>query len=139
MDRTPPLWPAHRAVAHLPGSLPMGGVVPMTPVHAFEQTPDVLRWQPQPGLQARRHDIELGGLLAFVIDELVTPAEADGVQGGNTRLYKPDGSGVDVSPVKGSALFFRHGFGRDSVRHVGCQVSGAVSKYVARINVMYSV
>lgn len=258
MDRTPALWSAHRAVAHLPGSLPMGGVVPMTPVHAFEQTPDVLRWQPQPGLQARRHDIELGGLLAFVIDELVTPAEADaivqasermgyrdeapgiatppgmrmnksvhwmadggmmqplfdrmahllpptlagahllpalshrinmyryddqdvfnlhtdgswpgyslsddrahmlewdpsvrsgltmllylngpadGVQGGNTRLYKPDGSGVDVSPVKGSALFFRHGFGRDSVRHVGCQVSGAVSKYVARINVMYS-
>jgi hypothetical protein len=25
----------------------------------------------------------------------------------------------------------------DSVRHVGCQVSGEVSKYVARINVMY--
>ncbi len=32
-------WPAHRAVAWLPGSLPMGGVVPDTPVHAFETTP----------------------------------------------------------------------------------------------------
>lgn len=61
----------------------------------------------------------------------------EGVQGGNTRLFKPDGSWVDVSPRKGSALFFRHGFGRDSVRHIGCQVTGPVSKYVARINVMY--
>ena len=33
---------------------------------------------------------------------------ADAVQGGNTRLFKPDGAWVDVSPVKGSALFFRH-------------------------------
>ena len=62
---------------------------------------------------------------------------ADGVQGGNTRLFKPNGSWVDVSPVKGSALFFRHGFGPDSVRHIGCVVQGAVSKYVARINVMF--
>jgi hypothetical protein len=62
---------------------------------------------------------------------------ADGVVGGNTRLYKRDGTSVDVSPVKGSALFFRHGFGLDSVRHVGCVVHGPVSKYVARINVMY--
>ena len=62
---------------------------------------------------------------------------ADGVQGGNTRLFKPNGSWVDVSPVKGSALFFRHGFGSDSVRHIGCVVQGAVSKYVARINVMF--
>ena len=250
-------WPAHQAVAHLPGSLPMGGVVPMTPVHAFVQTPDVLRWPVHTDWQPKRHDIDLGGLLAFVIEDLVTgpeadaivaasermgyrdeapgiatppgmrmnksvhwmadeammaplfermapllpsrmgdavllPAlshrinmyryddsdvfnlhtdgswpgyslsedrtqmqvwdesiqscltmllylngEADGVQGGQTRLFRPDGSPVDVSPVKGSALFFRHGFGRDSVRHIGCVVRGPVSKYVARINVMY--
>jgi hypothetical protein len=258
MDSAQALWPSHHAVAHLPGSLPMGGVVPMTPVHAFAQTPEALRWPPTCGLQAKRSEIELGGLLAFTIDDLVTATEADaiveasermgyrdeapgiatppgmrmnksvhwmadeammvplfermahllpqtlagatllpalshrinmyryddqdvfnlhtdgswpgyslsedrehmlewdpairsgltmllylngaadGVQGGNTRLYRPDGSWVDVSPVKGSALFFRHGFGRDSVRHVGCQVSGPVSKYVARINVMYT-
>jgi hypothetical protein len=237
----------------------MGGVVPMTPVHAFTHTAEALRWPVDAGLQAKRSDIDLGGLLAFTIEALVTAAEADaiieasermgyrdeapgiatppgmrmnksvhwmadeammsplfermahllpptlagahllpalshrinmyryddqdvfnlhtdgswpgyslsedrakmlewnpsissgltmllylngpadGVQGGNTRLYKPEGSWVDVSPVKGSALFFRHGFGRDSVRHVGCQVSGPVSKYVARINVMYTV
>ena len=258
LDNPHMVWPAHHAVAHLPGSLPMGGVVPMTPVHAFAQIPEVLRWQPQPQLHPRRQDIALGGLLAFVIEELVTPEEADaivqasermgyrdeapgiatppgmrmnksvhwmadeammaplfermahllpqtlagasllpalshrinmyryddqdvfnlhtdgswpgyslsedrahmlewndairsgltmllylngpadGVQGGNTRLYKPDGTWVDVSPVKGSALFFRHGFGLDSVRHIGCVVSGEVSKYVARINVMYT-
>lgn len=250
-------WPDHQAVAHLPGSLPMGGVVPMTPVHAFVQTPDLLRWPAQTDLQPKRHDIDLGGLLAFVIEDLVTDQEADaivvasermgyreeapgiatppgmrmnksvhwmaddammaplfqrmahllppvlagadllpalshrinmyryddsdvfnlhtdgswpgyslnedrtemqvwderissgltmllylngaadGVVGGNTRLYRRDGTSVDVSPVKGSALFFRHGFGLDSVRHVGCVVHGPVSKYVARINVMY--
>ena len=55
----------------------------------------------------------------------------DGVQGGNTRLFARDGEWVDIVPVKGSALFFRHGFGSDSVVHEGCRVSGNVSKYVA--------
>ena len=61
----------------------------------------------------------------------------DGVQGGNTRLFGPDGARVEVSPRKGSALFFRHGFEADSVVHEGCRVTSTVSKYVARINVMY--
>ncbi len=250
-------WPAHQAVAHLPGSLPMGGVVPMTPVHAFIQTPAALRLDAHVPMHPTRMDIGLGGLLAFVIDQVVTHEEADaivaasermgyreeapgistppgmrmnksmhwvadsdlmqpifermahllpqtldgaplfaalshrlnmyryddndvfnihtdgswpgyglsedrthmlewpqsvhsgltmllylngpqdGVQGGNTRLFRPDGSAVDVQPRKGSALFFRHGFGPHSVRHIGCRVQGAVSKYVARINVMY--
>jgi hypothetical protein len=250
-------WPAHRAVAHLPGSLPMGGVIPMTPVHAFATTPAALRWQTQTALQPRRRDIELGGLLAFVIDDVATAAEADaivaaselfgyrdeapgiatppgmrmnksvhwmadeallgplmariapllppafdgaplfghlshrlnmyrydaddvfnrhtdghwpgysldeertqmlqwpdglrscmtmllylngpadGVMGGSTRLFRRDGGHVDVTPTKGSALFFRHGFGPHSVVHEGCRVSGSVPKYVARINVVY--
>ena len=237
----------------------MGGVVPMTPVHAFGTTPEAFRWSAQTALQPTRQDIDLGGLLGFTIEQVVTDQEADaivqatehmgyrdeapgiatppgmrmnksvhwladeammqpmfdrighllpaslhgarllpafshrinmyryddsdvfnlhtdgswpgyslsedrqhmqtwddriesgltmllylngpadGVQGGNTRLFKPDGSWVDVSPVKGSALFFRHGFGPDSVRHIGCVVHGPVSKYVARINVMYHV
>jgi len=220
-------WPPHHAVAHMPGSLPMGGVVPMTPVHAFAHTPEALKWRLQTDLQPQRHDLDLDGLLGFVIDQVVTDEEAvaivqatevmgyrdeapgiatppgmhgdplvhsfshrinmyryddndvfnlhtdgswpgyslsedrqqmlqwddgfhsgltmllylngpaDGVQGGNTRLFKADGTWVDVSPVKGSALFFRHGFGPDSVRHIGCRVQGSVSKYVARINVMF--
>lgn len=250
------VWPAHHAVAFLPGSLPMGGVVPMTPVHAFENSPELLSFGSL-GQPAHRRDIDLGGLLAFLIDPVVSSSEADaivaasermgfrdeapgiatppgmrmnksvhwvaddkllgpiferignllpptlhgeellpvlscrinmyryddqdvfnvhtdgawpgynlsedrrqmlqwddgirsgltmllylngpedGVQGGNTRLFRPDGTWVDVSPRKGSALFFRHGFGVDSVRHMGCQVTGPVSKYVARINVMY--
>lgn len=250
-------WPAHHAVAHLPGSLPMGGVVPMTPIHAFASAPAALNLRAQPTLKPVRHDIDLGGLLAFVIDDVVTPDEADaivaateqfgyrdeapgiatppgmrmnksvhwvsdealtgpvltriahllpqtldgaplfpafsrrlnmyrydnsdvfnrhtdgnwpgyslstdrsrmeewhpnlrsgltmllylngpadGVQGGSTRLFRHDGASVDVQPVKGGALFFRHGFGGDSVVHEGCRVTGSVSKYVARINVMY--
>ena len=39
-------WPELRAVAHLPGSLPMGGVVPDTPVHAFAHTPEALQLDP---------------------------------------------------------------------------------------------
>ncbi len=251
-------WPAHRSVALLPGSLPQGGVVPDTPIHAFVTPPLQLSLRTDAGLHPTRHDIELGGLLAFEIRNLLTAAEADAVveaserfgyrseapgiatppgmrmnktahwvadlgllgplfgrmsrllpaqidgmtlhprlserlnmyrydngdvfnrhtdgewpgfsldaerrrmlqwpghlrscltmllylngpeddvQGGYTRLYRPDGSSYDVRPVKGSALFFRHGFGLQSVLHVGCPVHGPVPKYVARINVMYT-
>jgi hypothetical protein len=62
---------------------------------------------------------------------------ADGVVGGSTRLFGLNGKTIEVAPVKGSALFFRHGFGDDSVVHEGCRVAPPVSKYVARINVMY--
>lgn len=250
-------WGARRVVARLPGSLPMGGVVAETPIHAFAVTPPCLALHPQPQLRPRRHDIDLGGLLAFVIDEVVTADEADaliaasevfgyreeapgistppgmrmnksvhwvadeallgplmarirdllparidghaldgrlshrinmyryddndvfnrhidgdwpgygldatregmvewpdarscltmllylngpgeGVRGGNTRLLSRDGSWVDVTPSKGSALFFRHGFTPASVIHIGDRVYGPVAKYVARINVMYA-
>jgi 2OG-Fe(II) oxygenase superfamily len=250
-------WPPHRTVAVMPGSLPMGGVVPMTPIHAFETSPPPLILGAQPTLQPKRRDIELAGQLAFEIDDVVTADEADaiiiaserfgyrdeapgistppgmrmnksvhwvadealmgpmlarirhllpatidgavlnerfshrlnmyrydandvfnrhtdgdwpgyglnadrskmlewpdlrscltmllylngpddGVQGGSTRLFSRDNHWVDVTPKKGAALFFRHGFGPHSVVHEGCRVSGAVSKYVARVNVMYS-
>lgn len=253
---SPEAWPDVRAVAHLPGSLPMGGVVPDTPVHAFERTPAALRLQPQPGLNPQRRDIDLDGLLAFEISHVLTAQEADrvveasermgyrpeapgiatppgmrmnksvhwladaallgpmmdriahllppridgralfpqfshrlnmyryddndvfnrhtdgdwpgysldaerrsmlewrglrsaltmvlylngpqdGVQGGQTRLFTRTGRAVDVTPAKGSALFFRHGFGPASVVHEGCRVQGPTPKYVARINVMY--
>lgn len=250
-------WPEARVVAHLPGSLPMGGVVPDTPIFAFAQPTATLEWDaalPQP---PTRHEVDLLGLLAFEIRGLLRPEEAeamvqasehfgyreeapgistppgmrmnksvhwmadgpmmqalfhrmahllppdllgrplvprlserinmyryddgdvfnrhtdgdwpgyslsqdrtqmhewsatarsgltmllylngpqDGVQGGHTRLYRRDGLAVDVKPTKGSALFFRHGFGLDSVVHVGMPVHGPVPKYVARINVMY--
>ena len=249
-------WPAHRAVARLPGSLPMGGVVADTPVHAFDPSPACLCLGPGEGLTPRRRDIELGGLLAFQIRDVVSPAEADalaaasehlgfrdeapgiatppgmrlnksvhwvadeallgpvmariapllppeidgrplfgqlshrlnmyrydandvfnrhtdgdwpgyslspdrramiewrglrsaltmllylngpadGVSGGDTRLFRPDGSAVDVTPAKGSALFFRHGFGPGSVLHEGRRVGPGTPKRVARINVMY--
>ena len=249
-------WPAQRVVARLHGSLPMGGAVADTPIHTFCTTPAALIFDTNASLRPQRHDIDLGGLLAFVIDDVVTTAEADaiiaasevfgyrdeapgistppgmrmnktvhwvaddallgpvmarigpllpaqidgavlagslshrmnmyryddndifnrhidgdwpgyglndtrtdmqewadlrscltmllylngpedGVVGGNTRMLSRDGTWVDVVPKKGSALFFRHGFTQNSVSHVGARVSGAVPKYVARINVMY--
>lgn len=253
-----PSWPQQRVVARLPGSLPMGGTVPDTPVHAFASPPPALCLADQPALRPRRRDIELGAQLAFVIDDLVTAREAglliaaseafgfreeapgiatppgmrmnksvhwvadegllgplmarmhallpaafgaavlhprlshrlniyrydtgdvfnrhidgdwpgygldarreqmeewpglrscltmllylngaqDGVAGGHTRLFRRDGTWVDVTPHRGSALFFRHGFTPESVIHAGSRVEGTVAKYVARINVLYGI
>jgi 2OG-Fe(II) oxygenase superfamily len=250
-------WPAHRTVAAIPGSLPMGGVVPMTPIHAFTEPAAALAFRPYENVHRERRDIVLDDILAFAINDVVRPEEADaivdaterfgyrdeapgistppgmrmnksvhwvadaaftnaifqrvaphlppsiagaplhgdlsqrinmyrydandvfnrhtdgdwpgyslsadrmameewhprlrsaltmllylngladGVVGGNTRLFSRAGRAVDVAPVKGSALFFRHGFDSDSVLHEGCRVTGGVAKYVARINVMY--
>lgn len=250
------IWPPHRTVAELPGSLPMGGVVNGTPVHAFERTPDALRLAGKVAPSPHRRDLDLGGLLAFLIEPVVSADEADalveaserlgyrdeapgistppgmrmnktvhwvadaallgpiferiaallpaeidgmplapalshrinmyryddndvfnthidgdwpgyglnadrrrmlewpglrscltmllylndaedGMRGGATRLFRPDGGYLDVAPRKGAALFFRHGFEPGSVRHQGCRVSGEVPKYVARINVLH--
>lgn len=250
-------WPPSRVVALMPGSLPMGGMVPETPIHAFAEPAAALHFAASTPQAPTRHEIDLGGLLAFEVRGLLAPAEADalvqaserfgfreeapgistppgmrmnkavhwmadaelmqvllqrllpllpaavdgwrlvprlsarlnmyryddgdvfqrhtdgdwpgyslsadrsamqpwspsirscltmllylngpqdGVQGGHTRLYGLGGRVHDVMPVKGSALFFRHGFGLDSVVHAGLPVQGPVPKYVARINVMY--
>lgn len=245
------------AVAHLPGSLPMGGVVPDTPIHAFVRTPRALVFSATPRLSPTCTELDVAGPTAFVIRNVVTADEADaiikltehlgyrdeapgintppgmrmnktvhwladdamlgaiftrigallpptldgralhpqlshrinmyrydandvfnrhidgawpayslnadrtrmqqwagvssmltmilylngvedGVIGGNTRLFARDGRVIDVTPKKGDALFFRHGFGLDSVQHEGARVTSAVAKYVARINVMYA-
>ncbi|CAM8631500.1 Oxoglutarate/iron-dependent dioxygenase [Burkholderiales bacterium] len=62
--------------------------------------------------------------------------EHDGLVGGATRLYSRAGAVVDVNPVAGDALFFRHGFNMDSVQHEGLPVQSG-TKHLARINVMY--
>ena len=251
----------YRAVAHMTGSLPMGGQVMDTPVFAFDHTPDGLGFDAQTVLQPKRLDIHLDGLMAFEINDVLTADECDalvaateqlgyrdeapgiqtppgmrmnksvhwiaparmmeeiyrriaallpqvidarvlaprlsqrlnmyrydagdvfnrhidgdwpgyglsgaaddatarmvewpdsrsmltmilylngavdGVEGGQTRLFSHSGGVVDITPSKGSALFFRHGFGRQSVVHEGCRVTGTCAKYVARINVMYA-
>jgi 2OG-Fe(II) oxygenase superfamily len=61
----------------------------------------------------------------------------DGIKGGETHLYERGNIMVSVAPQKGRALFFRHGRDRSSVLHSGAQVTGSISKYVARINVLY--
>ena len=92
-------WPAHHPVAYLPGSLPMGGVVPMTPVHAFDSVPAALQWQTQPALQPSRQDIELGGLLAFVIDQVTTAQEADAMVRASERCgYRDEAPGIATPP-----------------------------------------
>ena len=249
-------WPTKRVVASMMGSLPGGGAVYGTPIHAFVSAPEILNFSSSINLKPTRHDIDLGGHLAFLINSVITDDEADaiiaaseefgfrqeapgistppgmrmnksvhwvadqlmlgpimqrispllpkqingaqlhdqlshrinmyrydnqdifnqhvdgdwpgyglnesrtqmtewpilrscltmllylnghedGVQGGNTRLLSANGEWVDIAPKKGAALFFRHGFGDESVSHIGARVLGETSKYVARINVMY--
>jgi hypothetical protein len=91
-------WPEHQAVAHLMGSLPMGGVVPHTPVHAFTQPPEALRLGEMTPVPARQ-DIELGGLLAFVVDHVVTHEEADAIVQATERMgYRPEAPGIATPP-----------------------------------------
>jgi len=94
------------------------------PGQSVSETGDGLKdW---PGLESKL------SMLLYLSDE------DDGVQGGKTRLFPFEhGSPVDVSPKKGSALFFRHGFGSDSVHHMGTEVVGSTPKYVLRLNVLY--
>lgn len=92
-------WPPTRVVATLPGSLPMGGVVPETPIHAFTETPEALRWPDAVGLTPVRTDIELGGLLAFGIDHLVTAQEAQAIIDAGERFgFREEAPGISTPP-----------------------------------------
>jgi hypothetical protein len=81
--------------------------------------------------------IQWPGVESMLTMLLYLNGHENGVEGGCTRVYSDENQTLDVEPRTGRALFFRHGFGSDSVQHTGMQVTGAVSKYVARINVMY--
>jgi hypothetical protein len=64
-------------VAQLPGSLPMGGVVPNTPIFSFSHAPDWLEadstFEPS---KVSREDIDCDGALIFLLRNVVTPEEA---------------------------------------------------------------
>ena len=89
----------------------MGGVVPMTPVHAFDSVPAALQLTAQPQLQPTRQDIELGGLLAFVIDQVTTEDEADAmVQASEQCGYRDEAPGIATPPgmrVRGYAKLMK--------------------------------
>jgi hypothetical protein len=92
-------WPEKRVVATLPGSLPMGGVVPETPIHAFAETPACLRFQAQNDLSPVRTDIDLSGLLAFKIDDVVTADEARCIITASEAFgYRDEAPGISTPP-----------------------------------------
>lgn len=61
----------------------------------------------------------------------------DGIKGGETILFDKGEPQISIAPKTGRALFFRHGHCIGSVLHSGAPITGSVSKYVARINIMY--
>jgi hypothetical protein len=92
-------WPQRRVVAALPGSLPMGGTVANTPVHAFAHSPVQLQFKKQAALEPRRHDVPLDGLLAFVIDDVLTADEADAmVDASEVFGFRPEAPGISTPP-----------------------------------------
>lgn len=92
-------WPTTRVVGTLPGSLPMGGVVPETPIHAFSQTPESLAFQTQQVLQPTRQDIDLGGPIAFVIHDVVTADEAQAIiEASEVFGYREEAPGIATPP-----------------------------------------
>ena len=92
-------WPSQRIVASMMGSLPMGGAIADTPIHAFTETPATLRFVEQPSLQPRRHQIDLDGLLAFSIDDVVTAAEADSIIAASEVFgYRHEAPGISTPP-----------------------------------------
>ena len=64
-----------RVVATLPGSLPGGGTVLDTPIHAFAQTPAELVFS-DPARVTVRDEVDCDGALAFLIRNVVSPEEA---------------------------------------------------------------
>ena len=61
-----------RVVARLTGTLPDGGFEEDTPIYAVN-LPELLLREDAP--QARREEIDLGGKIAFVIEDVLTPEE----------------------------------------------------------------
>lgn len=92
-------WPTQRVVASMTGSLPMGGAVADTPVHAFTTTPACLHFAAHPQLLPSRSDIDLGGLLAFTIDNVVTIDEADQIIAASEVFgYRHEAPGISTPP-----------------------------------------
>ena len=92
-------WPDHFAVAHMPGSLPMGGVVPMTPIFSFREPAPRLSFSADHGLTPQRTDIDLGGLTAFMISNVITADEADAIVEASERFgYRDEAPGIQTPP-----------------------------------------
>lgn len=92
-------WPATRIVATLPGSLPMGGVVPETPIYTFAQTPARLTLEPETTLHPKRQDIDLGGPIAFTIQDVVTAQEAQAIIDASEVFgYRDEAPGISTPP-----------------------------------------
>ena len=92
-------WPQQHVVARMIGSLPMGGAVPETPVHAFATPPAALTLALHSELHPQRKDIELGGLLAFMIDDVVTADEADQLIAASEVFgYRHEAPGISTPP-----------------------------------------
>lgn len=84
-----------------------------------------------------QHMVQWPGTYSKLTMLLYLNGAEDGIEGGDTVLFDAGEQKASVRPKTGRALFFRHGHSRGSVLHAGATLTGPVSKYVARINVMY--
>jgi len=86
--------------------------------------------------------VQSGLSMLLYLNDAAGP-EKPSLIGGETRLYRmgtrpEEDKFVDVTPKKGSALFFRHGGDGDSVLHAGLPVTQG-TKSMVKMNVLYGV
>lgn len=92
-------WPNIQTVAHLVGSLPMGGIVQNTPVFAFAKLPVHMPFSKPHQHTPTRHDIPLADQLAFTIDRVVTDEEADWLVAASEVFgYRDEAPGIATPP-----------------------------------------
>lgn len=86
-------------IATQPGSLPMGGTVQNTPIHALDPLPWESIESVSAGVPATRTDIDIGEQLAFVIDNVISKEACDlMIEIGEHFGYRSDAPGIRTPP-----------------------------------------
>ena len=86
-------------IATQPGSLPMGGTVPDTPIFALRRLPPGLLAAAAARGPAVRRDIDIGGQLAFVIDNILSSEACRALIGIGERFgFRDEAPGITTPP-----------------------------------------
>jgi hypothetical protein len=87
-------------VARLPGSLPMGGVVPDTPIFAFHTPPSWLNFSSKPfELTPKRESVDCNDALVFIIRNVTLPEEADQlIKASELFGFREEAPGISTPP-----------------------------------------
>ncbi|NGZ88516.1 2OG-Fe(II) oxygenase [Duganella aceris] len=99
MDMSLPQTYSGYVIATQPGSLPMGGTVPDTPIYALRRLPAGLLASAAAMEPAVRRDIDIGGQLAFVIGNILSAEACRALIGiGEHFGFRDEAPGISTPP-----------------------------------------